>query len=589
MYTKMIKYFAFLSTLSFLIACGGDSSDASNSYSDTASSDTSTNIISELKTFKSAYFTGFAPQNGNNLFEHTDQSLHITYVDNYELFYAKSTDKGLHWTKEKITTGHDGDIRRASLVVDKNGKVFIGFNVNDNYNYGNPTAVTDTKEFLFDLYCTQNLNGVWSVEKVDSYNKSTHSMANDGAEVADMLIDADNNLHIFANYGGWWNYGGIAYEYTRSSTSNTWGASTTIATYIDTAVEKAFYSYFKALMHSNGDITILMSRYKTSAGVDDKLISIQKQNGIWLPPVEFASPNRANPTNAHFDMAIDGNDNLYVVYLQDNTLGIPEIILLSSTNTTPSVAYTAVQGEKINEIKLLSNAEGDLTLLLSYKDKKASILSKLAMGTWVIKAPLETSYTNGILYNAVIARTDNLQNYFTHLKIAYRTFVDGVGVDTEKTYPASTLYFHDYLSPTIIPVPTPMPQPSTECSVTGAWSLSASSMITTFTTLDMPIITPLPASVSTLKEQDDNRVESSNAITFDSLMTPPYTYTLENNKMTRSEESMDTQSDCRATIIETWTINDDCQSATIYATQKTVCSESGHGWEAVIDTTAKKQ
>jgi len=169
------------------------------------------NIISELKKFKSDYYTVFITQNGNNFFEYKDGSLHIAYVDNYELFYAKSTDNGLHWTKEKIITGHEGDIRRASLVLDRNGKVFIGFNVNKNYNYANPTAVSYGQEFKFDLYCTDNVNGTWRIEKVDTYNKSKHTMANDGAEVSDMLIDADNNLHLFANYGGWWNYGGIAY------------------------------------------------------------------------------------------------------------------------------------------------------------------------------------------------------------------------------------------------------------------------------------------------------------------------------------------------------------------------------------------
>ncbi|MDP2362641.1 MAG: hypothetical protein Q8M94_02605, partial [Ignavibacteria bacterium] len=93
------------------------------------------------ETFYTGYFTSFGHWTINSFIEDVDGILHVAYVDNYELYYYKSTNDGQTWQKEQIITGHEGDIRNVSLAVDLNGKVFIGFTAHPLYNYSNPTGI----------------------------------------------------------------------------------------------------------------------------------------------------------------------------------------------------------------------------------------------------------------------------------------------------------------------------------------------------------------------------------------------------------------------------------------------------------------
>jgi len=71
----------------------------------------------------------------NSYFKEPDGTEHLAYVDNYKLYYFKSTDDGKNWSKEQIITTLEGDIRSCALTVDTAGKVFIGITVNNNLNY----------------------------------------------------------------------------------------------------------------------------------------------------------------------------------------------------------------------------------------------------------------------------------------------------------------------------------------------------------------------------------------------------------------------------------------------------------------------
>ena len=83
-----------------------------------------------LETTQTWYSYGFPSpatfyhMNGNNAFQDANGTVHMAYVDNYELYYVESTDGGVTWqNKEKVPTGHDGDIRTAAIVVDHNGRL----------------------------------------------------------------------------------------------------------------------------------------------------------------------------------------------------------------------------------------------------------------------------------------------------------------------------------------------------------------------------------------------------------------------------------------------------------------------------------
>lgn len=579
MFNKLQKIFMGIGLMVMLIGCGASSSDAGNNNPVNPTS--GDNIISQLNSYKSGYFTSFITQNGNNFFEHTDKSLHIAFVDDYELYYAKSTDSGKSWHKEKINTGYDGNIKRASLVVDKNGKVFIGFNAHSKFNYANPTSVTYGYEFNYELYCANNIGGTWSIEKVDTFNKSSNAKPNDSAEVADMIIDSNNNIHLFANYSGWWNYGGVAYEYTRTSSSSSWSSSTIIATYSDSVVDKAFYSYFKAQIDKKGNIVVLMQRYKSGAGVDDKLVYAYKQSGTWQTPIEIKSPNRTNARSTHFDMAIDSDDNRYIVYLQDNSSGTPEVIIYSIIGT--NIAYRGVAGEIINDIKLISDTSGNLTLLVTKKDKPAIVVTKTKTGNWIEQAPLSTKDTNGVMYNAVVARTNNLQNSFNNLKIAYKKYVDGVGTGTNLSYDSSTLYFYNYET---TPTPTPVTPPSS-CSMSGTWNIASGTQTTTYAVNGQKININVPTSSLVLTDSGSTVSANRYIITLYKTPSSSYTYTLEKGTMQRSET--DTQSGCTQELKEVWTIDSSCNSATLSIDILNKCPDSQGNTNSVFNTTATKQ
>ncbi len=169
-------------------------------------------------TFRTGYFTTFGHYNINSYFKDSNGIEHAVYVDNYKLYYLKSTDNGNNWTKEQIITNHEGDIYLASIVVDGLGKVYIGFTVHDLFNYSNPTGVGSGSEFFYDLYCIHNKNGSWTLESV-----GLHESGNAGPRILGLFVDANYNVHILANRYGWFSMGGEVWEWVRSASSNTWG------------------------------------------------------------------------------------------------------------------------------------------------------------------------------------------------------------------------------------------------------------------------------------------------------------------------------------------------------------------------------
>ncbi|MEA2100631.1 MAG: hypothetical protein U9P72_10935, partial [Campylobacterota bacterium] len=237
------------------------------------------------------------------------------------MFYSKSLDEGKTWSKEKIETGHDGALRRASLTVDGNGKVFIGFETHDKFNYADVTSVAYGSNFEYDMYCATNKSGTWSIELL-----YTHENGTTGREITGMDVDSENNIYIFAGYYGWWSYGGTAYEYIRSATTDTWGSATQIAKFTDTTVDRGIYGYYASHIESDGDITVVALRQGTTTGTTDKLFYIRKQSGIWATPVEVDTPVRANHRTNHFDSAMDSNNNIYLAYVKDDSLGNPQVL-----------------------------------------------------------------------------------------------------------------------------------------------------------------------------------------------------------------------------------------------------------------------
>lgn len=96
--------------------------------------------IDVCPTFRTGSATSFGRFTNYSYYKDVSGTEHLAVVDNYELYYYKSTNDGADWSKEKIITGHEGDIYIAAITVDNNGKVFIGYTIHSLFNYANPTA-----------------------------------------------------------------------------------------------------------------------------------------------------------------------------------------------------------------------------------------------------------------------------------------------------------------------------------------------------------------------------------------------------------------------------------------------------------------
>ncbi len=435
MYFQIQKYVLIVMIL-FFAACGESGGDKSSD--DNTKNDSETlaqeRVITTTQEYKTGYYTSFIHQNGNNLFEDSAGTLHIAFVDNYELYYAKSTDGGESWSKEKITTGHEGALRRASLTVDTNKKVYIGFITHNKFNYADDTNVTYGTNFEYDMYCATNKSGSWSIELL-----YTHENGTTGREVAGLDIDADNNVHLFATYYGWWSYGGRAYEYIRYANSDTWSTETKIAEFSDASVDRFIYGYFRTHIKSNGDITLVSIRNGNTPSTDDKLFYVKKESGTWGTPVDLVTLSRENPRTNHFDSAVDKNNHIYLAYVKDDTDGTPKIYF-STDFGTASAIHSGNKGEVIHGIKLHSNEDGDLTLLVNNDTNKSVLLTKKSTADWSSATELDTQTTKGVVYNVASVRTNTAKGVFTDFKMSY---LERVGtISSEKPNGPFTLYFY---------------------------------------------------------------------------------------------------------------------------------------------------
>ena len=436
--------------LIILIACGGSSSGDSNPTDSLITSEANSTItlekevsITTTQDYKTGYFTNFYHQNGNNLFEEADGTLHLAFVENYELFYALSKDAGKTWSKEKIPTGQDGGLRRASLTVDSNGKVFIGFTSQDKFNYANPTNVVYGQEFEYDLSCVTNISGTWLIETLYTYQSRNNSQ-----EIASINVDKENNIYIFANYYGWWSNGGTAYEYIRSASNNTWSSGIEIVKYSDTVVDKGIYGYFSSHITSNGDITLTMMRHRANGGVDDKLFYVKKKNGAWQTAVEIDSPNRTNARTYHFDTAMDKSNRLYLAYIKNDSSGVPQVLF--STNFSEVTAiYTGTSGDIIHSIKLHSDAGGNLLLLVNNDTKKATILEKDVSSTTWVSSELETEVTAGVISEVSSVQTNSANGDFSNFKMTY--FGKLKALSGDGSHEGNKLYFYNHAKKTSTP------------------------------------------------------------------------------------------------------------------------------------------
>lgn len=342
----------------------------------------------------------------NSFFKEPDGTEHLAYIDNYKLYYFKSTDDGKSWSnKEQIITSLEGDIRSCALTVDTTGIVFIGITVNNNLNYSNPSATKYGTEWYFDLYCVNNKSGSWVKELVN-----THS-GNYGALVEGLFVDAGNNVHIVANYYGWNSIGGTAWEWIRNASTNTWGARGTIVQFTDTPVDRFINDSYAIVQDQQGKVTVVMCRETTTTTTSKPRLFYVRHNGSsWIAPVVITD-SIAIAWN-RFDAWVDPAGHTNIAYLKNTKSKIPELKIIRDFGPAQTAALNLAAGDTLNYFQIHCNSKGLLTMYvyLNTKNQKTQIAFSKDALTWTdpITAPADLKkYLGGI-----IIKTDTRRGYF---------------------------------------------------------------------------------------------------------------------------------------------------------------------------------
>lgn len=366
----------------------------------------------------------------NAYFKEPNGTEHLAFVDNYKLFYFKSTDDGENWIKEQIITSHEGDIRNCALTVDTAGNVFIGISVHNSYNYCNPPALSYGSEWLFDLYCVTNKTGSWVAELV-----SLHSSSNHGAIVEGLFTDAGNNVHILANYYGWYSNGGNAWEWIRNATLNTWGTTRTIVQFSDTPVDRFINDSYTIVPDQQGNVTLVMCRETTTTTVSKPRLFYVKSNGSsWSAPVTVTD-SIAVAWN-RYDALVDPAGHIYIAYLKYKTPNMPELRIMKDFQPAQPVSLNLAPGDTINYFRMHCNAEGLFTMYLTIKNQTIHTTFSHDAVNWTDPIPTPDnlrSYMGGI-----IVKTDTRLGYFTDY---CKQMVTTAGPRTAQPYGPDTLFY----------------------------------------------------------------------------------------------------------------------------------------------------
>jgi len=358
-------------------------------------------------TFRTGYATGFGHHTLNSFFKEPDGDEHIAYIDNYNLYYFKSTDNGNTWSKTQIITSHEGDMYNCALTVDTTGNVFIGFTVHNYFNYANPTSVGSGSEFLYDLYCVNNKTGSWVTELVN-----LHSSSNYGPRVAGMFVDSGNNVHILANYYGWMSYGGTAWEWIRNSVSNTWGTTRTIVQFSDITIDRLIYDTYTIVPDQQGNVTVVMCRNISTTNTQKPRLFYVRYNGTsWSSPVTITDAIAVAWNR--FDAVVDTAGHTYIGYLEYKTANVPELKIMKDFQQAQTVSLNLAQGDTLNYFRLHCNSKGMFTmyLYLNTKIPKIKVAFSHNAVSWSDPIPVPDKLKNYM--GGMIVKTNTMQGYFT--------------------------------------------------------------------------------------------------------------------------------------------------------------------------------
>jgi hypothetical protein len=383
--------------------------------------------ISTLEAFRTGSFTSFSYVTTNSFFEDISGNLHLVLIENYKLFYYNSTNDGETWQKNQIITGHEGDLRNATITVDTNGVIFIGITVHPDYNYAYPSGVYSGGEFLYEIYCLNNKIGAWQIESV----AGSDAGSNAGPVAETIFVDSNNDVHFIAGRYGWLSYGGSAWEWIRNSSTDTWGSLIQIVEFTDAGIDKFINDNYIILTDSYDRKALVAVRTKSDGF---KLFYVKNDGSGWDQPVEL-SDNIAVAWN-RFDAVLSPSGTAYIAYLYNNNQGLPELKASGDFSPPITINLNLAATDTLNYFKLHCNAEGLFTMYLWIKNKNVHITFSDDFINWT--DPIEVSAAEKNIVGGLMVRTDTRRGYFT--KYA-KQILTVAGQRTTQPYGPDTLFY----------------------------------------------------------------------------------------------------------------------------------------------------
>lgn len=299
------------------------------------------------ETFNFNTFHNYGWGCSSNLFKDSEGKLHAAYVDNFKLYYLTSADQGETWETEQVITGFEGKIWLSGIVVNSEGKVFIPFAMHPNYNYGQ--SALGSSQFIYKVYCAILSGEAWDFVLLQDNIPGS----NQGHRLGDVLIDAEDRVHVFTERYGWYTYGGSLYESIYDPNTETWDTQA-IVVYSDTPIDN-FSLLTKAAINSDGDIAIMFWRHYFNRWQ----YAIKPFGEEWQTPQIFDS----NPTFRQFSLAAGPDGDFHIVWVKGSdpfTLHYQH----GFEEPEPVSLYTGATGELLTPV-IHADQAGKLTLAIS--------------------------------------------------------------------------------------------------------------------------------------------------------------------------------------------------------------------------------
>jgi hypothetical protein len=221
-----------------------------------------------------------------------------------------------------------------------------------------------------------------------------------------LYVDKNNDVHMIANYYGWMSYGGTAWEWIRSSTTNTWGPTKTIVTFTDGGLDRFIYDSYVILVDTAGRVAVVAARNKNDVS---KLFVVLGNGTTWNAPIEI-SDNIAIAMS-RFDAVLSPSGVAYIAFLYNNSQGLPQLKVSGDFSPPVFVDFNLPVTDTLNYFRLHCNKEGKFTIYLYIKNKNTHVAFSDDMIHWTkpIEVPNEVkNYMGG-----VILKTDTRQGVFT--------------------------------------------------------------------------------------------------------------------------------------------------------------------------------